>query len=660
MAVSVKGWQTLTWSTLESWTGSRTIQRGEDYQKQGRVRKLVLCGDGSIIATVQGTESYITRVSLNTKKRSGVQLSSYCSCPVGYDCKHGVATVLKMIADCEAGKRPPSISDTDVRFEHLQDDNTTPAPKPSSGASKKQRTTDKQIREYLADESKENLIDRLMKCCSAEPSIRRTLADEVTIASGHFDKLLAEAYKEMRKLTAEEAWYDAWDGEGELPDYSGLQKRMTTLLAAGHADELVKLGKELMTRGTDQVNRGHDDGSVCGQLCECMETVAKAIRKSSLTDEQRLLVAFDLSLDDDYDLAASVAELFQSKWPKSAWSSVADELIVRLHSLPAKTDRHGFVSPNRQREQTGSMAIHALRACGRDEEAREISVAEALTCGSFMRAVKELMDDGFDAEAEELAYRGLRETDLQFRGIIHHLQELIGELASKRKEWKIPAAIAAEDFFESPSVDGFEKLLQASNKAKCKAVIETAARRFLETGKRPDLDRNQMRRTKATKAWPLPRAPLGQDADQPVSETWHDRGPHYDVLIGLSIKNGSPNETLRLYDTANANSSDSRFHSARIDRLSVAKSVEKSHPERAIEIYLREALSVAAQTNTKTYPLVGKHLKKVKTLLFQNNRQAEWENILADFKTKHGRKPRLMEVIDRIDRDRIASSMSKR
>jgi len=94
--------------------------------------------------------------------------------------------------------------------------------------------------------------------------------------------------------------------------------------------------------------------------------------------------------------------------------------------------------------------------------------------------------------------------------------------------------------------------------------------------------------------------------------------------------------------------------------LSVAKSVEKSHPERAIEIYLREALSVAAQTNTKTYPLVGNHLKKVKTLLFQNNRQAEWENILADFKTKHGRKPRLMEVIDRIDRDRIASSMSKR
>ncbi|WP_286763741.1 hypothetical protein, partial [Rhodopirellula sp. UBA1907] len=34
--------------------------------------------------------------------------------------------------------------------------------------------------------------------------------------------------------------------------------------------------------------------------------------------------------------------------------------------------------------------------------------------------------------------------------------------------------------------------------------------------------------------------------------------------------------------------------------------------------YLREALSVAAQTNTKTDPLVGKHLKKVKTILFQN------------------------------------------
>lgn len=61
--------------------------------------------------------------------------------------------------------------------------------------------------------------------------------------------------------------------------------------------------------------------------------------------------------------------------------------------------------------------------------------------------------------------------------------------------------------------------------------------------------------------------------------------------------------------------------------------------------YLREALSVAAQTNTKTDPFVGKHLKKVKTILFQN---------------KTCRKPRLMEVVKRIARDRIAGSVSKR
>ncbi|HUV12562.1 MAG TPA: hypothetical protein VMY18_02900, partial [Acidobacteriota bacterium] len=52
----------LTWNDIEEWAGGRIGDRGRRYQQQGRVSDLAATDDGSLVAWVNGTEFYATRV----------------------------------------------------------------------------------------------------------------------------------------------------------------------------------------------------------------------------------------------------------------------------------------------------------------------------------------------------------------------------------------------------------------------------------------------------------------------------------------------------------------------------------------------------------------------------------------------------------------------
>jgi uncharacterized Zn finger protein len=82
----------LTWQDLESWVELKTLSRGNAYQKSSAVQDLAVAGKTRLIAWVQGTKRYTTEVEIIAG-----ELSSGCTCPVGIDCKHGVAVLLEYI-----------------------------------------------------------------------------------------------------------------------------------------------------------------------------------------------------------------------------------------------------------------------------------------------------------------------------------------------------------------------------------------------------------------------------------------------------------------------------------------------------------------------------------------------------------------------------------
>ena len=73
----------------------RTAQRGAAYQRQGRVRDLVIADNGrQINGLVRGTRAkpYRVKVAVNGSGKTLWVMGS-CSCPVSFDCKH-IAAVL--------------------------------------------------------------------------------------------------------------------------------------------------------------------------------------------------------------------------------------------------------------------------------------------------------------------------------------------------------------------------------------------------------------------------------------------------------------------------------------------------------------------------------------------------------------------------------------
>src|SRR5262245_43476072 len=81
-------WTKPTWSDLEGWSGKRSVTRGRSYQRGGRVRDLMIAGDGPVLlATVLGGDRYAVTVALDPGGRRP-SLKSTCTCPVGLRCKH--------------------------------------------------------------------------------------------------------------------------------------------------------------------------------------------------------------------------------------------------------------------------------------------------------------------------------------------------------------------------------------------------------------------------------------------------------------------------------------------------------------------------------------------------------------------------------------------
>lgn len=73
---------------------SGALERGRGYARQGRARILRL-ESGQLVSRCQGSASeYTQRIRLG---RHGEPVVGFCSCPVGYNCKHVVAALLQLL-----------------------------------------------------------------------------------------------------------------------------------------------------------------------------------------------------------------------------------------------------------------------------------------------------------------------------------------------------------------------------------------------------------------------------------------------------------------------------------------------------------------------------------------------------------------------------------
>jgi uncharacterized Zn finger protein len=634
-----------------------------------------------LLATVQGGDRYVVSVWLNDGKKRHDKIESHCTCPVGYNCKHAVATVAAYIQALTDGAKVPiadpddprwhKLSGTDAEFEEDWDDDddqeddeeAEPAREPPKGRRSSRRTTaewDDKIQRLIRGKSHEELAEEVLSLIGRYPELREEYRERIALSEGDVDKLIIQARRELRDRTAEIGWQNHWQGEGHTPDYSRLKHRLERMVELGHSDAVVPLGREFIERAMTQVEQSHDEGETAMAVAECLPVVFDAVMKSTLSEPQKILFAIDACLSDGYDVIGdSAAAVLDAKRPPADWSAVADELSERLRTKPAASDDNW--DRNYRRDRISSWLLDALEKAGRDGEMSAIYESEARATGSYERLVRYLVVEKRFDDAARWVKEGIERTREKLPGIASSLAASLCEVSRSRKQWDIVAAHAAWLFFERPGKAAFDELVAHATKAKCGEQVRAAALRFLETGVSP-FQWKASPKAGATlqvdSAWPLPTPdyliPLLR-ADGRASAT---RGPHYDVLLDMAIAARQPDEVLRWYDKMpkNKNFGGGWGWAGSGVAERVAAAVAKSHPQRALEIYRRKLDATLPRADVSAYEAAASYLKELQPVMKSLGKQSEWTTLLTEIREKYRNRPRFMEILDKLEGRTILQS----
>jgi uncharacterized Zn finger protein len=314
----------LAWQDLEEWAGNRVVARAKGYK--GEVEDLSVTENDFLLASVQGSRKYTTKVGFNDNGR----LSSICTCPYGSSCKHAVAMVLVFLDAIKKGEKLPvadsddrrlelfakgcSDDDDDFEFSDLDDDDDfsdgeedecgdDEGDEPEKKPAKKQETKKKSsLKDYLDGLDKDELVKLVMEFAQKNPDVHEELSTRIKFKVGDYDKLAKGIRMEIDSVSSEESYSNRWSDDSDTPDYSKIENKLRRLLDAGEADEVVSLGEYLMEKGTEQIGMSNDEGELGCEINRCMEVVFDALAKTSMPVCERLLWEIDRELSDEYSI----------------------------------------------------------------------------------------------------------------------------------------------------------------------------------------------------------------------------------------------------------------------------------------------------------------------------------------------------------------------
>ena len=474
----VDPFSSLRWEDVENWAGSRIVARGRSYLKSRAVQDLKRAEDGALVAWVQGSRRYATRVRIEGRKN----LESECTCPFWTTCKHAVAVVLEYLEKIKNKKAIGRVEEDDPRLlrldainegfgelgefdleEYKEDREEEENVETGSRSSMSRQPRSSSLRAHLQKQTKAELVALVAELAEAHDEVRRSLEDRRVLASGRTDKILQTVRREIAALEE-----PVWEGDGygvPVASTDRLEAALKALVEAGQADAAVRLGPELLAAGTRAVEYEHE-GESGYAISACLNLLFGALDATSLSPADRIEWSLDMSLTDPYDLFDVGLEDFQKKgYAKSEWSEVCDRLEQRLEaSEPAA--RKNDSSHRFDRDRLANWLITALEKAGRREEIIPLCEREAPITFSYDRLVDRLMAGDRWEDARRWCRQGIEAVPSRYAGLLAGLRRQLRKINQRRGNPLSGLAIQAEEFFAEPSLAGFQALCRAARKAR--------------------------------------------------------------------------------------------------------------------------------------------------------------------------------------------------
>jgi uncharacterized Zn finger protein len=629
----------LTLEDLREWAGSKIYNRGKEYVPC--VSQLSRTEGGTLVARVSGSDEYATSVRHEGKG----EFDYDCTCP--YDdwgpCKHVVAVLLAAAEQLKRHEEIPLLDpNDDLHLEAFEDDDDWPEEEDEPGVddppSRSPKGRSPQIEALLAGKTRDELQALLVDLALDFPEVFLRLRDAARLETGQVDQLVRSLRKEIRRLTSEDAWYNPWKEEGNLPDYSHVEEQLEALLAKGHADAVFELGEELWERGVRQVEESHDEGDTAMAIASCLEVVLRALPQTSLAPSEQLLWRIEHELEDEYGLLDGAdAVLSDPHYTREPWREVADVLETWLKQMDVP--KSGRFSATYRRERVMNWLRKAYLCSGEAHKVIPLLEQEADRCCSYDLLVKTLLEAGECEQARRWCIQGFKKTIEDAPGTADGLQTRLRELAETEGRFDLAAAYRAEDFFTRPSKNAYVELQNSAEKINVWSAVRSGMLDYLQTGKRPAVG------GKGKNAWPLP----GPEVNKPESRDKFRRVsfPNREMLIEIAILEKRWDDAVSIYqDLAKTR----RWGWSIDERL--AKAVATSHPDVSLQIWQSIAERLIGQVKPKAYQEAAGYLRQMNQVYEKTGRVTEWKTLLIRLRTQHKAKRRLMEVLDGLEKNR--------
>lgn len=436
MTQSARLSEVLTLGEVRSLADAKTFARGMAYFHDGVVSRLDE-REEVVRATVRGTHRY--RVELAADDGG---LAYHCNCPVGDEgvfCKHAVALALSWLEN------------SGEEVFHAEE---SAQGKPS----KKRKTFDEVIREYVATLGKDALQDLLMDAVERDLTLRDKLLFAARAAGTSDLPGMKAAVRQATRISRPLNWRESGDyGDGLMLLADMLRQR----LAGPHAAQVVELS-ELAIAGAEKSLEQIDDSS--GDVMPAiLELASVHLDACTLTSPDPVKLAerlFRLQTEGEWDTFYDVLPAYAAPLGKNGLSRYRELVNEAWEALPAlppgEDDQRSYDSPRMQLEH----AMEAIAELDADVDTLIRIRAKDLSSPYRFLLVAELcVKHGRPDEGLSWAERGIKESGKRFDG---RLLDFCIDAYLRRGEFDKADAFAWRLFETHPTAEAFADLMKVA------------------------------------------------------------------------------------------------------------------------------------------------------------------------------------------------------
>lgn len=362
-----------------------------------------------------------------------------------------------------------------------------------------------------------------------------------------------------------------------------------------------------------------------------MDVAARAVLTSALDPVEKVKWMESIRAKDDYCVLdyMEVETVEAMRTDKKGWSKIADYYLdkVKKASVAGEIGYRGSIH---------EIAV-ALERAGREEEAISLMTAKP----EDERYQKELVDMllrlGRRKDAETVCWQKLAamSADDPHR---HHFLDRLKAMSSEDGDGMTLAVCNLVNFIAYPSVESYKALKESSERVNVWKQVRGGVLRYLETGSMPEKGRG----------WPLPPMPTR------LPDGGSSAFPKNEILCELAMVEKRAKDALSWYKKTVASKDHwAGWHSYGGGlEWKVADAICVEYPEEAIAIWQELVRVNLKSVGDGHYTAICNALRKMRPLMKNLGRLAQWQGIIAEIQAGYKRRINLMRMLRNLESER--------